>query len=351
MEPIAFKYHPVDEGGNECGFFASKGTLTEEALVLEDFVLPLVAIYQIFSRYDRLTFVYFSDQGQSMYTIAPKGGMDRKLKETMDRLCSYRWAEDRRKRLEAEGLSAAFRTARCPACTAVIDLTGFADTPQIFCPYCDALQRADHPLEPHATTYKLCDRCQFYSAPTRYMAVYVVLNFYSWREHYSCHVCMRRECWKMLAINLLPPFIGELFAIYHTIRAYSAGLLDAHLPELVGANEYALRGRAEQAREVYEKMLDRVGPQAGLRYNLALAYSKASEHEACLEAAWASLRDCSNYTPAATLINQTLTTLGRNDEAQRFLATWGIPAAEPAKVNPASIQEMPGLGASDAIRK
>jgi len=326
MEPISFKYHPVNEEGHETGFFASSGVLSDDALVLEDTVLPVPSIFQVINRYNRLTIVYATNTGQAVYTIAPKGGLDRKLKETLDRLCSYRWAEERHRMLEAQGNGAAFRTMKCPACTAVVDLTGFADSPQFYCIYCEGIMPVDDKIEPRAAHYRLCDRCRFYSSPIRYTATYLILNVMSWREHYSCHVCMRRECWKMLAFNLLPPFIGEFVAIYHTVRAYGAGMMDSYLPELVGANAYGTKGRIAEARALYETMLERVPVQAGLRYNLALAYSKANEWEDCLDSAHAALRDCSNYTPAAALVNQALTTLGRTDEAEHFLKTWGVPA-------------------------
>src|SRR5262249_180329 len=156
-------------------------------------------------------------------------------------------------------------------------------------------------------------------------------NVMSSQQHYSCHVCMRRECWKMLAVNLLPPFIGFFFALYHTTRAYGAGMMDAYLPELVGANAYAYPAYVNEPRPLYEVMLERVPIQAGLRYNVALAESKANDWEACLHEAQAALRDCANYTPAGTLISQALIALGRADESDEFLKNWGMPPADPGK--------------------
>jgi tetratricopeptide (TPR) repeat protein len=335
MEPITFKYRPVNANGHETGFFSCRGTLSQDELILDKAVLPLRCIFQVVNRYNRLSLVYASDAGRVAYTIAPSGGMDRKLKETIDRLCSYRWTEERRTQLEREGKGAAFRTAKCPACTAVVDLTGFPDTPQFYCPYCENLLPADQPVEPRAAGYGLCDRCRFYSRPARFTAVYLILNVASWREHHSCHVCMRRECWKMLLGNLLPPFVGTVFAVVHTVRAYGAGITDSYLPELVRANAYAQKGRVDEARTAYEAMLQRVPVQAGLRYNLALAYARVGAWEECLEAARAALRDCSNYAPAGTLVTQALMGLSRKDDAEAFLKGWGMPK--------------PGAGKSPAV--
>jgi tetratricopeptide (TPR) repeat protein len=102
-------------------------------------------------------------------------------------------------------------------------------------------------------------------------------------------------------------------------------MMDAYLPELVQANAYGQKGRVEKARKLYETMLSRVPVQAGLRYNLALAEAKAGEWEESLEVAQASLRDCSNYTPAGTLVSQALVALNRAEESDQFLKKWGVP--------------------------
>jgi hypothetical protein len=328
MEPINFKFRFIDANGRETGFFASSGELTQDALTLDNTVLPLGCIYQVVHRYNRLAIVYHSDNGPVTLTIAPRGGLERKLKETIDRLCSYRWVENRREQLVQEGKAAAFRTAKCRLCTAMVDLTGFRETPQFYCPYCQNILQSDYRIDEEMNRYRLCDRCQFYSLPIRFTAAYVILNFVSWREHHSCHVCMRRECWKMLLGNVLPPFIGIIFAIGHTIRAYAAGSLDSRLPELVSANAYAHRGRIEQAETLYQTMLERLPVQAGLRYNLALAHARAKEWDRSLAAALEALDDCSNYSPAATLVCQALNNSNRPAEAEQFLKSWGIPGSE-----------------------
>jgi hypothetical protein len=212
---------------------------------------------------------------------------------------------------------------------------------------------ADDPAEMPDVDYRLCDRCGFYSSPIRYTATYFVLNVFSWREHYSCHVCMRRETWKMLLVNLLPPFFGFVFAVIQAVRAYGAGMMDAYLPELVRANARAAKGRVAQARVLYETMLERLGVHAGLRYNLALAHAKATQWQECLKASYEALRDCSNYGPAANLVVQALTNLDRKDEAERFSKTWGMPTADPVN-SPANmsqhIRPHESRGNTDGIR-
>jgi tetratricopeptide (TPR) repeat protein len=333
MEPISFRFRFVNANGQETGFLSSRGTLNEDALVLDKTVLPLACIYQVIHRYSRLVIVYAAENGAATLAIAPRG-TDRKLKETIDRLCSYRWAENRHAQLEREGNGAAFRTAKCRACTAVVDLTGFAETPQVYCPFCENLLHADSQLASAADTYRLCDRCRFYSRPIRFTAMYVILNFASWREHHCCHACMRRECWKMLLGNVLPPFVGLVFAMGHTIRAYAAGGMDGRFPELVAANAYGHRGRFEQARELYEAILEREPAHAGLRYNLALAYARAERWDECLEAAEAALEDCANYLPAAGLVCQAFTKLDRAAESEQFAKSWGMPVSDAARPLP-----------------
>jgi tetratricopeptide (TPR) repeat protein len=356
MEPITFKFKFVNTSGHETGFFATQGTLTENELILGKETYPLGYIYRVIRRYSRLAIVYSSVNGPATMVIAPQGGMDARLKETIDRLCSYRWAEARHAQLVQEGKGAAYRTAKCRRCTATVDLTGFRETPQFYCPYCENILQSDYAVDERLDAYRLCDKCRFYCQPARFTAVYIILNVYSWREHHSCHVCMRRECWKMLAGNILPPFIGIIFATYHTIRAYYAGNLDATLPELVRANAYAQRGKIDQARELYEAMLERFPVQVGLRYDLAMAYAKAQEWEDCLVAAQRALEDCSNYQPAADVVYQALTHMGRGEEAEHFAKSWGMPEGQPAKpaatADSEHIQEgTPGGRSSKGIRE
>jgi tetratricopeptide (TPR) repeat protein len=355
MEPITFKFKFVNANGHETGFFSSQGTLAENELVLDKTQFPLECIYRVVQRYNRLAIVYSSANGQATMVIAPQSNVVGKLKETIDRLCSYRWAEARHAQLMQEGRGAAFRTAKCRRCTATVDLTGFRETPQFYCPFCESILNSDYEADERLNAYRLCDKCRFYCRPIRFTAVYIILNVYSWRVHHSCHVCMRRECWKMLLGNILPPFIGSLWAIGHTVRAYFAGSLDATLPELVRANAYAHGGRIDAARDLYDEMLERFPVQAGLRYNLALAYSRAQQWEECLEAAERALEDCSNYTPAADLVCQMLARLNRADEAGQFASSWGMPAGatSPQAAPTASehIQEGTPGRSSDGIRE
>ena len=357
MEPFHFKYHPINTAGQATGFFASQGTLDEETLLLDKFEIPLGSVHQVVHRYNRLVVVYAAQGGGAAnFVFAPKGGgVDRKLKEIIDRLCSYRWADNRFAQLEKEGKGNAFRTAKCSVCTAVVDLTGFDETPLCYCPYCEGIPATEHGDEAIPKGYRLCDRCQFYSSPIRYTSIYVILNVISSQEHYSCHVCMRRECWKMLLVNLLPPFIGFFIGLFHASRAYGAGMMDSYLPELIRANAYANKGRMTQARPLYDAMLNRVSRHPGLRYNLALGYSREGDWELCAESARAALRDCSNYTPAANLLILALTRLGEDAEAQRFQHAWGVPGGPVVRsaIDSDGIQSKsaPRLGTDDAIRE
>lgn len=326
MEPMAFKFRFVSESGHETGFMGSRGLLNENELVLGEMVLPLASIYQVVRRYGRLAITYAVDNGHASVVISPYRGFSRKLKTTIDRLCSYRWTQERHAQLAREGRDAAFRTARCPSCTAVIDLTGFTDTPQFYCVYCEKLQPSQQDTRHDFDAYSLCDRCGFYSQLVRLTATYIVLNFISWSQHYCCHNCMRTECWKMLGVNLLPPFIGMAPAIYQTVRAFSAGNLDKLFPELVKANGYARKGRADDAVRLYELMLQRVPVQAGLRLNMALAYARAGNWQHSLDAAEDALADCSNYQPAGNVVCQALTQLGRQEESTQYSQRWGMPS-------------------------
>ena len=360
MDPLTFKFGWVDQQGRESGFFAKKGEVNEADLILDKTVIPLGGIYSVVHRYNRLGITYQADRGPVTTTVAVHGGKEQEIKQMIDRLCSYRWTENRHEQLVKDGQGAAFRTAKCRLCTAVVDLTGFADTPQFYCPYCECILNSNYEIEQHMDRYRLCDRCGFFGWPIRYRTTYFILNLIQWREHLSCHVCMRRECWKMMIGNVLPPFIGMAYAIWQTVRAYAAGTLDPRFPDLVRANALAQKKRAAEAEAVYQGMLDRTPVQAGLRYNLALANAKAGGWERCLDFAQESLDDCSNYTPAANLMMQAFQALGRPADAYRVGEFWGKVTAAPP---PASlerghdqatreqIQTRPSAGGSDIWRK
>ncbi len=138
---------------------------------------------------------------------------------------------------------------------------------------------------------------------------------------------MRREAWKMFFANLLPPFYGSFFSVFQMARAYTAGAFDPRFPELVGANALAKKGRWQDAEEVYQRILDREGDHAGLRYNIALACARAHEWEQCLERLDAIFEDCSNYLPGANLMFEALQRLQGLPEAQAYSARWGRPAS------------------------
>jgi hypothetical protein len=94
MEPIAFKFRWINAQGGVTGLLASRGALDEDRLVLDKTVLPLSCIYRVIHRYQRLAIVYAGEHGPTTTVILPYG-VDRKLKQMIDRLCSYRWAEAR----------------------------------------------------------------------------------------------------------------------------------------------------------------------------------------------------------------------------------------------------------------
>jgi hypothetical protein len=326
MKPLTFKYRSLNEKGQECGFLARRGELTENELVLDKVPIPLSSIFKIYRRQNRLGLAYATDQGVTNFAIAVYGGQARAIKEEVDRLCSYRWAAAHREELAARGQDHHFYTRKCGQCAALVDLTGFPETPQFFCPFCETLLSAKEPAPEQKIKYGLCDQCHFFGRPSKFTTFYFIFlcaaYYYQSRTITCCHACMRKEVWKMFFMNL-PFLLGVPSAVSALIRAYAAGSMDPLYPELDNANHAIQKGDLKTAEKYYNEMLERAPAAAGLRYNLALACSQNDQWENCLDYARDALADCSNYQPAANLVFQALTELGRPKEAETFNQAWG----------------------------
>jgi hypothetical protein len=326
VDVIRFKYKPLNLNGQETGLFSKKGELRPEALILDKTPIPLPAVAKTVRRNNRLILVVATQNDPVTLAIAITKGRAETLKETIDQLCSARWAKAREERLSAAGKIQAFRSETCPYCRSIVDLSGFDPTPQMYCPFCETVVTVGPGAPRDEKTYRFCDQCGYYGQPkpftTFYFIFLIAAVYYRYRTTTRCNACMRSEAWKMVLGNGLF-ILGLPFALVQLGRAYLGGsTFSSTFSGLDGANSASRRGRPEKAEATYEAILARAGRAAGIRYNQALSQlGKEPARAAVL--AHAALKECSNYSPAAELTIQALSKMGRKEEAEAFKKLWG----------------------------
>src|SRR6056297_122756 len=330
MEPLEFKFRFLDEKGNPQGLFSKKGSFGDQVLQLDTQSIPAIAIEKVAIRDDRLVMVVRDEDDPERYSsvLVIVYKVASQLKHLIDAARSQFVAQAHREELEREGRGHEFRAVPCPACAAILDVTGFEPTPQVYCDFCEVLSTvaADTPVK-NERDYKLCDTCGMYSSPRRFTSFYFyfLLVIYGWHSSTSfrCPACMRGEAWKMFAGNLLF-VLGIPAAIYQLVRAYGSDRVAGALAGLHSANLAAKKGNVPAAVTAYEKILDRVPIAAGLHYNLALSLANAGRLEQAAAAAELSLGDCANYRPSAGLLLALYEQLGRSEDAAELKMQWGV---------------------------
>ncbi len=196
----------------------------------------------------------------------------------------------------------------------------------MYCSFCETISVPDAEPPAVARGFHLCDVCGYFSHPqpfTSFYFAYLLVAFsYQYKTTTRCHACMRPEAWKMLLINSLF-ILGAPFALGQLLRAYFFGSHRAHYPKLDAANAAAQAGKVEKADVLYEQMLEEAPFRAGIQFNRAKSRAVATDWEGCLQAALNSLKECSNYRPAAELVGIALRAQGMTEEATVFEQHWG----------------------------
>ncbi len=335
MQSLDFKFRFLDDAGNPQGFLAKKGSLADGILTLDGQQIPAVAIENVALRQDRMALVIRSGEDPEAYSsiLLAVYSVAAELKRLLDAARSQFVAEARRQVLQAEGREYEFRAVPCPACAAMLDVTDFEPTPQVYCDFCEVISTVgtETPVK-NERDYKLCDTCGMYSSPRRFTSFYFyfLVVIYGWhsRTSYRCPGCMRGEAWKMLAGNLLF-VLGIPAAVYQLARAYGSDRVAGAMAGLHSANLAAKKGNVSSAVAGYTKILDRIPVAAGLHYNLALSLAHSNQLEQAIAAAELSLGDCSNYRPSAGLLLALYEQLGRADEMAALKRQWGVEEPEP----------------------
>lgn len=321
MEPESkirkFKFRWVDSAGNETGMFSSKkGTFDGETIKLDDVEFPVDVILSIAVRDKFIVMLLpvaddegnITDQHQTI-NISIYGTSAKKLKQAIDGARSDVFAVHEKAELKEKGLSSQYRSATCPFCDATISLSRLPETPQCFCDYCETLFTIEE--QPFGQTeglsrqqeskHRLCEECDMYSKPRKFTIFYFVflLYFITWshRPTWRCPGCMRGDAWKMLFGNVFG-LIGIPVAIVQLFRSYGGKASSGPLRGLDDANILANKGKIDKALDRYDRLMDNVPINAGIKFNIGSGLMTNGDFSSAETMFQFSLDDCSNYSPA-----------------------------------------------------
>ena len=344
-DPFAFKFQFLGENGQPAGFFRKKGRFDGTTLTLDDLQLPAPLLLDVVVREDRVLMAVpqppdpgEDSAGPSVGHLAVAAGSKnaaRTLKNHLDVARSGTWAENHRDELAKKGRGAAFRSDRCPHCGATVVLSDMPETPQLFCPFCEALSNTATAGDPPGweKLHRLCDECGYFSAPKKFTVFYFyfLLVVYGWsrRTTFRCPACMRPDAWKMLLGNA-PFVLGLPVALTQLVRTYGSDLAGGPYQGLDAGNKAARKGDFATAVAKYRAILERVGAGAGVKYNLGLALLGQGDEARAADTFRLSLQDCANYGPAATRLRPLLESLGRHDELAELKRQWDDADDDPA---------------------
>lgn len=332
---FSFKFKPINDQGTPTGFFSKMGSFDGEVLVLDQVEIPAAHMVAVESQDKHIVIVEAEDlENPTSHLFLLTKGSEAELKQVLGVARSAAQAARRQEELKREGREHEYREVMCPHCDATNDLTGFPDSPQTKCQFCDTVFFADEPVA-EEKKYRLCDECARYSKPRQFTIFYFyfLLVVYGWssRPTWRCPGCMRGEAWKMLAGNLIF-VLGVPVAIVQLIRAYGGTDLSSMYKGLDSANVKARKGQLESAVGDYRRILDQHPHSAGIKYNVGLAFVEQNRFDAAITTLEAALADCANYEPAANLLAHCYTETGDTAKVEELTALWGATEEDAAIV-------------------
>jgi len=342
-EPLQFKFHWLDENGNQQGFRSKKGVFDGETLFLDDVEVPAAVMTDVQFRDNRLIFSAIGeDEEPVVLAIMLSGISTSELKAALDQSRSAAWAEFHKQELAEKGRAEAYREEQCPRCHTTLILTDMPKTPQLYCHYCDTLTTIDEYEAGPAgeSDLRLCEECGMFAKPTKFTIFYfwclIVVYGFNSRPTWRCPACMRGEAWKMFFGNLLF-IIGVPVAVVQLIRSYGGSSPGGAFKGLDTANIKARSGDIMGALELYREILDRVPYSAGLKYNIGRALLEKNELERAAESFRLSLEDCSNYVPSYHMLAALYEDLDETEKLKELKRMW---EDEDTEQKPAAAQEI-----------
>lgn len=338
--PLAFKFHWLDDKGNQVGLRRKTGRFDGETLQLDETAIPVGSIVELFVRENKIVLSAAVGDGDVTALFMPAtAAVAQSLKKAIDIVRSRVWAEQHREELAARNCGQTFRSAECPHCGAVSVLTGMPATPQVYCQFCQTLSTTGASAEPVAGEqhFRLCEQCGMYSKPRKFTVFYfyflLVVYGFSSRSTWRCPGCMRGEAWKMLFGNLVF-VLGVPVAMVQLFRSYGFTDFSGPFPGLDRANLLARKGDFTRALHQYREILMRVPNCAGLKYNLGLALLTQGNKQQAADAFALSLADCANYVPAYQFLKGLYAELGETQKLEALEAQWETPVAKEPEAAP-----------------
>jgi hypothetical protein len=150
MEPLRFRYRRAGWEQESFRLFANRGEVRELSLLLDRREILFQSIVGTAMSGNELVISVMTPNGRDDVHIAVASGRLRgatfssgasnavAVKKTIDGLCSRARFEQRRQELAGSAPEIELRSETCPHCNALVDLSGFPPSPQVFCACCGA---------------------------------------------------------------------------------------------------------------------------------------------------------------------------------------------------------------------
>jgi hypothetical protein len=226
--------------------------------------------------------------GEGMLVLAMDDEDARRVKAHVDRTISRRFLDVRHT-----------RTASCPVCGSLVDLSDFAVSRFAQCPYCRSVTDTETGATIGSACYGQCPECGRFDRVQTYTELhfrfYLLVYMYGRERRKTCDSCARQILLRALLRNLVF-LIGVPTAVVGLIRASTGRLRE--LRRLPQANRLAAMGRRKEASAMYAAMARDAPCHPGVLVEWARAEAGLGETARASELLDDALRLCANYGPA-----------------------------------------------------
>jgi hypothetical protein len=312
---VHFQFRFVNQEGNTKGMSSHNAKIDEEGIMLQEEPLLFDDIHEIKWHKNRIAFElypYLTLSPTLTEQIIPRttsiiieveDELEKDVRNLSLQYLTTSQGYQKQHKLTLEGKKDSYRAEQCPNCTAILDLTNYANTHYIYCKHCEIIfDKLKQPI-PQSENYRVCPECDFYDRVQDYteFSCYAVKNDrrFGIKEHEFCDTCAGRLLDKITWKNAL-----FLVALPSTIlmRGKATENRSAFYAEIAKANRFAQDGKLKPAEDLYMLMMLRNEKHPALWYNHGLAYLLAGENARAMHLFKRALEYCSNYKPILDMI-------------------------------------------------
>lgn len=299
------RFDPVTNYG--VGLCASRGTFDGKLL---DFgwydKIPVEEIDRAYGHFQRLVI------GKTNEEVVFAEITNKKLMPDLVRKVNVAASLAKADMCETEQGAEKFVSGTCPYCSSTIVLSNFEESPQVYCRYCETIFQRSGQIRESEQDMNLCDRCGFYSKPEDfwYMYIYFLVFAYAFveKKRVLCKGCEKDKARKACCLNSLT-LVGIPCALASMCKANQVQDMPPAYVQLESANTLVKKGDKKhdthsmnEGMRIYNEILNTNDFNAGVRYNLGLAYIALKDYTHAAEAFEGALADCCNYEPAAVML-------------------------------------------------